>query len=389
MMHKKIIFLIILIIFNTGCWNYNELNSLAITTAMAIDKKDDKYEVSILIANSRNKQSSSESGESQTVVYSALGDTIADAMKNIDLENPRQTYIGHLAALIISEEVAKEGLINVLDLLMRNSESTKRFFVAISKKNKAKDILKIVSPLESFPAQTIYTNIKTSSESQAVSVSVIYSDLIKTIMQKGIEPILPTIMVEGSEKEGSKNSNLEQSNPKGGLKLGTVAIFKKDKLIDYASKDESRGINLALNKIDAMIIKHKCKNNYIVAELGEVKSTISIDKKPTITIKASGDIIENNCDIDLTNYKEIDKIEKDIENQIKNLVKKGVGFIQDKKVDSIGIGNLLYKKNPNYFKKINNWNDFFSKLNIDIKVEANIDSKGSIKKSLKEALNGN
>ena len=388
-MHKKIIFLIILIIFNTGCWNYNELNSLAITTAMAIDKKDDKYEVSILIANSRNKQSSSESGESQTVVYSALGDTIADAMKNIDLENPRQTYIGHLAALIISEEVAKEGLINVLDLLMRNSESTKRFFVAISKKNKAKDILKIVSPLESFPAQTIYTNIKTSSESQAVSVSVIYSDLIKTIMQKGIEPILPTIMVEGSEKEGSKNSNLEQSNPKGGLKLGTVAIFKKDKLIDYASKDESRGINLALNKIDAMIIKHKCKNNYIVAELGEVKSTISIDKKPTITIKASGDIIENNCDIDLTNYKEIDKIEKDIENQIKNLVKKGVGFIQDKKVDSIGIGNLLYKKNPNYFKKINNWNDFFSKLNIDIKVEANIDSKGSIKKSLKETLNGN
>ena len=153
-MYKKILIVFILIFLTTGCWNYNELNSLAITTAMAIDKKDDKYEVSILIANSRNKQSSSENGESQTVVYSATGDTIADAMKNIDLENPRQTYIGHLAALIINEEVAKEGLVDVLDLLLRNSESTKRFFVAIARENKAKDILKIVSPLESFPCDS-------------------------------------------------------------------------------------------------------------------------------------------------------------------------------------------------------------------------------------------
>ena len=70
----------------TGCWNYNELNSLAITTAMSIDKVDDKYEVSILIANSMNKQTSTEEGQSQTVVYSAIGETISDALKNIDLE---------------------------------------------------------------------------------------------------------------------------------------------------------------------------------------------------------------------------------------------------------------------------------------------------------------
>ena len=392
-MYKKILIVFILIFLTTGCWNYNELNSLAITTAMAIDKKDDKYEVSILIANSRNKQSSSENGESQTVVYSATGDTIADAMKNIDLENPRQTYIGHLTALIINEEVAKEGLIDVLDLLLRNSESTKRFFVAIARENKAKDILKIVSPLESFPAQTISTNIKTSSESQAVSVSVIYSDFIKTMLAKGIEPVLPTIKVEGNEEKGAKNSNLEQTDPMGQLKLDTVAIFNKDKLIGYATKDESRGINLALNKIDAMIIKYKCKKNYLVAEISGVTSKIDVkinnNIEPSIKINASGDIIENNCDIDLTNPDVIDDVEKDVEKQIKNLVTKGIKYIQSEKVDSIGIGNLVYKQNPSYYKKIDDWNNYFSNLDVNIKVDANINSKGSIKKSLKEALDGN
>ena len=392
-MYKKILIVFILIFLTTGCWNYNELNSLAITTAMAIDKKDDKYEVSILIANSRNKQSSSENGESQTVVYSATGDTIADAMKNIDLENPRQTYIGHLADLIINEEVAKEGLIDVLDLLLRNSESTKRFFVAIARENKAKDILKIVSPLESFPAQTISTNIKTSSESQAVSVSVIYSDFIKTMLAKGIEPVLPNIKVEGNAEKGAKNSNLEQTDPMGQLKLDTVAIFNKDKLIGYATKDESKGINLALNKIDAMIIKYKCKKNYLVAEISGVTSKIDVkinnNIEPSIKIKASGDIIENNCDIDLTNPDVINDVEKDVEKQIKNLVTKGIKYIQSKKVDSIGIGNLVYRQNPNYYKKIDDWNNYFSNLDVNIKVDANIKSKGSIKKSLKEELDGN
>ena len=42
----------------TGCWNYRELNQLAISTAMSIDLTEDKeeYKVSLLIANGKNNQ---------------------------------------------------------------------------------------------------------------------------------------------------------------------------------------------------------------------------------------------------------------------------------------------------------------------------------------------
>ena len=73
---KKLLIFIPIFFFMTGCWNYRELNTLAITTTMAIDKEDDKYEVSILIANGKNNQTSPKEGQSQTVVYSGKGKTV-------------------------------------------------------------------------------------------------------------------------------------------------------------------------------------------------------------------------------------------------------------------------------------------------------------------------
>ena len=102
-MNKKIL-IIFIIFFLTGCWNYQELNSLAITTAMAIDEADDgKYEVSLLIANSKKGQSNSDEAESQTVLYSGKGKTITEALKSIDSLSSRQIYLGHISVVVISK----------------------------------------------------------------------------------------------------------------------------------------------------------------------------------------------------------------------------------------------------------------------------------------------
>lgn len=395
-MNKKLLFLIPIIFLLTGCWNYQELNSLAISTAMAIDKNDDGYEVSILIANSKKSQVSSKEGESQTVVYSAKGKTLSDALKNIDLENPRQTYIGHLSVIVISENVAKDGLMNTLDLLLRDSESTKRFYVAIAKDYKAKEIIKIISPLETFPSQTISTNIRASSESQAVSAAVTYSKYIESLLKVGINPMLPTIIIEGDAKDGSEEKSLEKASPDAILKLSTLSIFKKDKLVGYATKDESRGINLMAGKINEMIVKYECDSDYLVTSLSQLKTNIKISFKndlpvATIYISGNGDITENNCNLKLTDKKVIKKIQKGINKEIKNLIDKGLKLLkEDYKSDVIGFGNLVYKKNPSYFKEIKNWDeDEFPNLEVNVKTNINLSTKGSARQSIKEAIDEN
>ena len=386
----KIFFCLPILLFLTGCWNYNELNTLAITTGMAIDKYKDGYEVSLLIANSKRVEESSKEGEAQTIVYSGKGKTISQAMKDIDLISSKQLYIGHLSVIVISDEVAKEGIVNTLDFLLREPESIKRFYIALARDTKAKSILQVLSPLESFPSQNIYSNIKFSSESHAISASVAYGIFIEELLAKGKETILPSISVKGNEEKGSKSQSLEESTPKAEVKLNTLGLFKDDKLITYADANESRGINLIRNNVDEMIISTYCDGGTAIAKLNNIKTDYKVDKeKVDIDLKGVAYIREINCTNNLNSSKEIDKLEKSFENSLKGLLKKGIAVAKKNKTDIFGFGNALYKKYPHYYKSIENiWNDqVFPNYKYNIKADIKLESKGSIENSLKGALN--
>lgn len=387
---KKLLLLLPLFLFTCGCWNYRELNTLAISTALAIDKVDDEYQVSVLIANGKNSQTSPKEGQSQTVVYYGKGNTISRALKRINLKIPKDTYLGHLGVVIVSEEIAKDGLLNILDFLIRDPESVKRFYLILAKDQDAKDIIEILSPLESFPGQSIATNIASSKDLQAISTSITYSKFVENLLKKGKEPVLPTITITGNAKKGSKNEILEQSTPDAKTRLDTVAIFKKDKLMGYTTEDESRGINIISNQVEEMITSYKCGEGYIVVNLSNMKTNISnklVDNKPQVTVhvSAKGAIQEITCQKEIEKTKVIQEIEKKAKQSLKKQIKKAIKIAQEKyKTDIFGFGNLFYKKYPTYFQKVEKkWNeDIFPNIDVKIKTEIHLSTKGSIEKSL-------
>lgn len=394
-MNKKI-FILIIIFFMTGCWNYQELNSLAVTTAIAIDLTDeDEYEVSLMVANSRKAQANTQENESQTVIYSGKGKTITEAFKDIDLLNPRQSYIGHVSVIVISEDIAYKGMENIIDFFARNSESTKRFQMALAKDAKAKDIIKILTPLETFSAQNISDNIQASDESQATSTSILYSDYIYLLMEKGINPILPSVVLIGDKKDGSKDKSLQQTIPDAFIKLGNIAVFNDYKLLGYVTRNESKGINLLRDSIEEMTLYLESENKNIVIKLLESKTKTKLElknNKPVINIYIScvGTIIEDNLKHNLTNEKTIQKIQKMANKELKELAVKGLNSAKNYKSDIFGYGNLVYKNYPNYYKKIDNWDkDVFPNLEVNIHTNVSLKSKGSAKQAIKEVVDEN
>ena len=160
---KKTILIIITIILTislSGCSGYDELNKLSIVTAVAFDKTDDEYELSFLIANSPKSQTSSKEGEAKTTVYSGKGKTVTEAIKEIEQISPKQIYLGHINVVIISEDIGEDGFLKISDWLIRNPQTRKKFYLLQAKDVSAKNIIKIVSPLESFPSQSIATLIE-------------------------------------------------------------------------------------------------------------------------------------------------------------------------------------------------------------------------------------
>lgn len=388
-MKKLIIILAIIIIPISGC-GYKELNNLSIVTAVAFDKQEENYELSFLIANSPKAQTSSKEGEAKTTVYSSQGKTIAEASKKIEQIVPKQIYLGHINVVIISEDIAKEGFLNIADWLLRNPQTRKKFYLLQAKDEKAKNILKIVSPLESFPSQSIATLIESNSETKSVATNITYSNFISQILEKGYDPTLPSITIKGDAKKGSNEKNLETTEPESYLVLGPLAIYKKDKLKGFLTEKESWTVNVLKNEAKEINYNVKYQNQDISIETNNLKTKIKIknEKNIEITISGKGNIYNINNKINLQNYQEIHKIEKkwnqNLKQDLYNTIKKITKTYQ---TDIFGFGNLIYKNKPKTWQKIEkNWNNkYLQNINIKIKTNLKIEGTGSLVETIKEA----
>lgn len=375
---KKLIILII-ILLTTGCWNYRELNEFAIVTGMAVDLEDDKYKLSFLIANG-NKN---ESQQAQTSILTGTGESIYDAFKDISLMSPKELYISHLSIVIISEDVARNGISNLIDYLMRDPQSHQNFYMIVSKEDKASDILAILSPLADYPSQNITSNVATSEKLQGKISDASFNLFITKYLEPGFEPIMNSVIIVGNTEKGQTAESQEKAKQDAYTKLDTIALFNNDKLVGWANKDESTGIDMVLGEINTLYFNIPCGDEYVVTVSNDYSVDYTVEKnKITINADALGSMMEVGCDIDLENDKEINKLEKKVEKEMKKYINKAIDLAQIYKTDIFGFGNLFYKKYPSTYKKIKDWNEYFANLDIEVKTTFKYTSKGTLEQSI-------
>lgn len=387
---KKILLVISLCFILTGCGNYAELDKLAIVTGVAIDKDGDDYEISYLVANSPKGQTSSKEGEAKTTVYSGTGETIPDAAMIIEQKSPKKIYLGHVNVVIISEEIAKDGFFKVADWLFRNPEARKQFYLLLAKDEKAKNIIKIISPLESFPSQSIATLLESNRDSKSASTTTTYNNFVGYVLEQGADPIVPTITIKGNVKEGSDQSNIETTEPTAYLALGPLAIFKEDKLVGYVKAKESELINLIQNKIKEIKYTLNYNDDDITIDSYNLKTKLSLKDEwhVNLNITGTGNIYNINSDIDISDPKEIEKIEKKWNKSLQKSLKKLIKKMQNKyKSDIFGFGNKIYSTYPQKWNQVKDeWNDkYFKQVKVTINSNLKIPDTGSLKDTLTEA----
>lgn len=388
-MKKNLIILIILCFTLCGCKDYAELNKLSIVTAAAIDKIDNKYEITLLIANSQKAQTTSKEGEAQTTVYKGTGKSVAEAIKTIDKKSPKQLYFSHVNVVIISEQIGKEGFLNVADWLIRHPQTRNRFYLMQINENKASDVLKIISPLESFPSQSIATLIEANKNSRSIGDTASYSNFIGRVLEAGYEPIMPTIKINGSVKEGSTQSNVETAEPKTYLSLGPLAIYKDDKLIGTTTTKQTESIHIINNEAKELIYTVKYKDNYVNIFSNTIKTKIKLtsNNSASLHVKGKGSIYEINGTINLNDDKKIKKLEKAWSKKMKKDLEELIQEMkEDYKSDIFGFGNMIYKNYPKRWEKIKSkWNDkYFKNFKITVHTNTEIVSTGSLTKVLKD-----
>lgn len=380
---KKFVLIVItlfILLISSGCYNYKEINEMAIVSSIGIDKddKNDKYIVSAQIMNSKGSE---DSEDSQIIVYTKEGDTIHEALRNVTLESPRKLYGNHLSKIVLSEEVAKEGIDNVLDTFNRLSEVRNEFIITVVKDNKASDVLKVLTSTETIPAEYVKLSLKIADETSGLTYTTKLDEFISLYLKKGIDPVVPVLKIDKKSKKGTTIDNITTTDPMSKIVIENLAVTNKGKLETYLKSEEVIGYNFLRNQIQKMIIPVKCddKNNYASIAILKNKTKSNTSKKDNkyiinFDINSEAIITEYNCESNLKNEKVIEKLEKDTEKKINRYIKKSLDKQKETKGKFLGLERLIYLDYPKYKNE-----DYSVKYNVKV----NLVRKGEIRNSIK------
>lgn len=120
----RVLFIVVIMfsLLLTGCWGSSEIDTLAINVAIGLDKAGDKCKVSSQIINLRAIAVGENANESPVILFEKEGVDIDEAMLKMTSKSSRKLFNLHLRMLVISEEVARRGIKNVVEYFLRNNE---------------------------------------------------------------------------------------------------------------------------------------------------------------------------------------------------------------------------------------------------------------------------
>lgn len=378
--------MIICLLLLTGCWDRKELSDIGIVAAMAIDKDPETGEY---VLTSQYLRPSAESTQTPTperpyLLVSTTGNTIAEVMRKANRTIDRKSFYSHNHVIIVSEELAREGVLPLFDAFPRGKEVRGYVWLAIARDIPAKDLLEIKgNNIARIPANFL-EGLFENAEHDAISHTIL--DYYKRVLGEGIDPVAAVLTREETEIEPFELVQL----------LGGAA-FKEDKLVGFISESDTRGFNWVTGegpKDDRGVIN-------IPSLIEEVKTVTLLMKKVESTIKPTAenqDQISFTIDVkqkatmsgqeavaELTEQKEIiaylnkleEAAEKKIEQEIISVIDKAQ---QEFQADIFGFGSALNRANPKVWKQVkNDWSERFSEIAYTVNVEVEIQNTGLLK----------
>lgn len=386
----KIFTLISLTFSLAGCYNYQELNSLSIVTGTSIEKVNDEYKITIQVINPKKSDDEGSSNQASFITYSETAKTLQEAYRNIILTSSRRIYGSHINVMIISTEIAKEDISQILDFIFRNTEMRKEFYVLLS--SSPSKLLELNTPITNISSSNIRNTLETDAIHLSSSKEVSFNDMMNMYLNPNLEIVLPTVEIIGDVSNGDDIDNLKTSTPRTDYKLSGLAVFNENKLLTTLTEEESITYNLITNNVQNTVLKYTCaKDKYITNKLSEMSSSINVnikDNKLEVKLKGTATISEISCDYDLSNPKDLEMIQNSLNNQIEVNIKNLITKFQNLGVDIFGFKDSYHKNNYKSFNKIkDNYVEVFKNFSIDIEANVNITSKGNVEGDVYEMEN--
>ncbi|MBH0156905.1 Ger(x)C family spore germination protein [Fictibacillus sp. 5RED26] len=352
---KTLFFIFVNIIALFGCSPIAEKNlieEIAPVTFWSIQKgEDENYRMSTLIPPLVKEHKR---------LLTVQVDLLKEGMKGFNLKYYRELKVGQLRMLLISEEIAKEGISPLIDTILTDPDISKRLYLAVVRGNFDEYInnqLKMQEDLDYY----LYRMFK-HYDNQGKLTIINLHQFMKTLHSPAHSPVVPVF--EASDE------NFQY--------LGT-GIFKNDKLIETTNNMEEQIYQLIGN--DHFLKYFAIRDLSIV--LGHVKanSQLNIDKSYSelnLNVQLNGRLDEIARKHNILTSDELSRFESEIESYLEKQTTKFLKKLQENKVDPLQLRNYTlrpFSKPLNGREWLNRWELMKLKVDYDLKIQPLTDIK--------------
>ena len=391
---------ICLLSFCGGCAHTKtkrELDSLAVVLGIAIDKAEEKDEIGSesfgedsekllltaqVVRNISISQNSSESESSGSgnegdlgrpywnvqVVGSNLLETLRSA---IHITN-RRLYVAHNQVVIISKDIAQQGIAKYLDYFFRDHETRYDVGIVISD-GKAGEVLDVVSHLESFPAQDLKKLVERQKDDAHGPQCTLFS-FIKDYKIPYKSTLVPIVRIITPEESDNKSPYLH---------IAGSAVFKDDKMVTSLDENQTRGALWVLGQVENGIIALDYEGANVAIEIIEGSGDFNVEYVDgRIKIKANAKMTGVLGELQGSRKVEpvvLRAIEKACAEENESKIRSAINEIQSNKADVLGIAERFYRYHYKTWKKIaDDFDSLYENADLTVDVKTEIIRTGSL-----------
>jgi len=369
-MKKLLIILTILIstTFLTSCWSRREINSLGFVMGLGITKTDSGlYSIVAQLANPSDLAAEGVTGKDIYTTIKSEGLTVFDALRNMSMIAKRRVFISHIKTIVISEDIAREGLSDVISFFVQDMEIRLESIVLISK-DKPEVIFDTPNFVGIVPGLGMSIIAKNFGANNKIYIADLH-ETVEAVNNPVINYVTTLVTVTPPPTELEKPE----------LKLSQIAIFDSDKLKGYLDYEEGQAYNLVTNnfKNGLIVFDYAPHNDKITIEGLESKADIKpkyengvVSFDIELSIKGS---IGEKIPMETTPHSlDIETLQNQLSQVIEDKINKAIVAAQKSyKLDYFNLSSHFFRKYPKEFKEIKGeWDEIFSNATINVKVDS-------------------
>ncbi|WP_208589055.1 Ger(x)C family spore germination protein [Gracilibacillus suaedae] len=351
----KLIFLILVIVALSGCWDTKDIDHRLLPVTMGISKEDEEYQVILQVPEPVE-------GQIENRIIKETGQTITKTIDTLSENMESQVDLLHVKVIVIDKQLAKEGVEDVISGFMRSRDVSSHALITICDENIDQFFNEVSSNLDVNAVNLFEFFEKNAGWTPQIALTRVWH-VYRSIHSYTHDVAVPIVVSEGS-------TNIRH--------LGS-AVMKKGKMVESLTPDETLLFNAfngksAQGRVEAM--DHA--SVLIISNTTNTRSDV-IKDEPSLEKVINLKVVLLETKGDPT----IELIKEELIIILTDRFDRMFAKLQESEADILGLGQHFRSNMPR--EELREWRyKYYKKLKVKFIVEIDVQNTGFLKSKSSE-----